>query len=359
MKVRLISYEDVHSWILGKFALKMQEYLIDMGVECDIDNKPDPSADINHHIIGYGFTGQPNGIDTFMITHIDDTKKLNFLKANLPKIGMGICMSKQMCEYLTQMGIDKTKLCYVVPAHDECAIIKKIKIGIASRVYPDGRKREVFFNRFAEDLNPNFFEFWFMGAGWDDQVDDLKRHGFTVVYYNDFVREEYYKFIQSLDYYLYTGEDEGQMGFVDAAAAGVPSIVTPQGYHLDAPEALKYAFWTYEDLLSIMKKLQSEKQMMINSVSDWTWKDYTIKHWEIWRHLMGEDVKSTYKDGLNSHLNLEDSELSYNNQFENDALKKLNETNRKHRIKLLIYRYKTWGAKKFLTVCLRKLKIIK
>ncbi len=310
MKVRIICKENVHSWILGKFALKMQSCLKELGVNCEIGTEPDETADINHNIIYYEYDGRSEGVNTMMITHIDEFGKLQMIRDSLKTSSMGICMSNQMMHWLGSMGVDKTKLSYVDPAHDGCALIKKYVIGIASRVYSDGRKREYFFERFAKDLDPRIFEFKFMGAGWEKQVEILKDNGFSVAYFNEFVRKEYYKFIQSLDYYLYTGTDEGQMGFVDAAAAGVPSIVTPQGYHLDAPEALTYPFWEYDDLVKILLDLQTKKLKLINSVETWTWMDYTKKHLEIWKYLLGESCDSKYKDGLNAHLDFVNDETA-------------------------------------------------
>lgn len=330
MKVNIICKEDVHSWILGKFALKMQECMRELGIECTISKFPDNNADVNHNIVYYEFDGIHRNIDTVMITHIDELEKFEFIKNNIESMSMGICMSNQMTHWLSRMRIDKTKLCYVDPAHDGCAMIKKYVVGIASRVYSDGRKREFFFNKFATDLDPRFFEFKFMGGGWEKQVQALKQKGFSVVYFDRFIREEYYKFIQSLDYYLYTGTDEGQMGFVDAAAAGVPSIVTPQGYHLDAPDALTYPFWTYEDLISILLKLQNDRKKLIDSVANWTWMDYTKKHIEIWEYLMDKKIDSNYHDGLNSYMDLQHEKILVDDAFVETELLKLKEMSALH-----------------------------
>lgn len=332
MKVRIICKEDVHSWILGKFALKMRECLNQLGVQCDIGIEADESADVNHNIIYYEYDGRSKGVNTMMITHIDEFSKLQMIRESIKSSTMGICMSNQMMHWLASMGVEKTKLSYVDPAHDECALIKRYVIGIASRVYPDGRKKEYFFDNFARDLDPTLFHFKFMGAGWDAQVTHLKSAGFEVTYFDHFDRKEYYKFIQSLDYYLYTGEDEGQMGFVDAAAAGVKTIVTPQGYHLDAEGALTYSFWTYEELLNIMLSLQKERRALIESVSEWTWMDYSKKHLELWKYLLGENVKGQYKDGLNAYLFFvsDDEAGVLNETFIKKEEERLNKTDKIH-----------------------------
>ena len=346
MKVRLVSSFKPQDWILGKFVKKLQDNLVAMGVECDYGENPDETADINHYIFYREYKPHKSKtINTVMVTHIDEVDKLNEVREGTTTSDMHICMSNQMMHWLAEMGVPSNKLAYVDPAHDQCALIKKYSIGIASRVYPDGRKREIFFNKLAKDLDPSYFVFKFMGAGWDNQVGALNKNGFETVYYNDFIREEYYKFIQSLDFYLYTGHDEGQMGFVDAAAAGVPSIVTPQGYHLDAPEALQYPFDSYEDLRDILLNLQEQKQKVIKSVSDWTWMDYTKKHMEIWQYLMGKEVHSTYKDGINSHLKLREESIVFDIEKSNAEVKKLKELSKRHRNHIRIRKF--MNIKKF------------
>lgn len=324
MKVNIVNYEK-DSWILEKFALKMQSELTKMGVECTVKDKIDENADINHHLIYNNYNCIPSTHDTLMITHIDDSYKLEKAIGGVKHSCMGICMSSQMMNWLAQMGADKTKLCYVVPAHDEVAKPKKYIIGLASRVYPDGRKNEKYLNKLAKDLNPDYFQFKIMGAGWEEQVKALKEAGFDVEYFDDFIREAYFPMIESLDYYLYMGHDEGQMGFVDAAAAGVPSIVTPQGYHLDAPKALTNPFDTYEELRDILLNLQNSRMAIINSVKDWTWRDYTIKHLEIWKNILGENISSSYLDGLNSNkiLRRSDAETKIEVDEELEKMRKL------------------------------------
>ena len=142
MRVRIISYEDVNAWILGKFARKLNEELIKLGVDSDIDNIPDPKADINHHII-YTYCKEDELVhnDVLMITHVDEISKINLLKRQLEKARIGICMSKATMNELLAVGIPKEKLCYVNPAHDNVMKPKRAKIGITSKVQPTGSKR--------------------------------------------------------------------------------------------------------------------------------------------------------------------------------------------------------------------------
>lgn len=316
MKVRIVCYEDVQAWILGKFALRMHDCLKQLGVESEIEKSPDNTADINHHLIYGGYDGKKHGIDTLMITHIDNIDKLNLVKKQMTIASAGICMSSETMQYLFEMGVDKNKLCYVNPAHDCVMSIRKIVIGIACRVQDDGRKRENFLGKLAKILDARIFKFRIMGDSWETQVNNLREKGFEVDYFDHFDYSEYVKFIPSLDYYLYMGMDEGQMGFIDALAAGIKTIVTAQGYHLDAPNAIVHPFKNYEELKSILLSLEQEKKMLINSVATWNWSDYTKKHVEIWSYLLDNHKnKSVFIDGLNTLLSFKYSSSKTDSKF--------------------------------------------
>jgi hypothetical protein len=301
MKIHIVCYEDVNSWIIGKFALRMNENLRKMNIDSNISDTPDPTADINHHLIYNSFIKKRTTLDTLMITHVDSTYKFNLLQDGMKIASAGICMSKETMNYLVKMGIDKTKICYINPAHDGNMPMRKIVIGIASRIYSDGRKNEFYLDKLSKKLNPTFFKIRIMGAGWELQVENLLRCNFEVDYIDHFNYQEYLKFIPSLDYYLYTGFDEGQIGFIDALSAGVKTIAAPQGYHLDATGGISYPFTNYTELENILLNLQNEKHCLTKSVALWNWYDYTLKHVEVWRYLLGEnEIKSKYIDGLNT-----------------------------------------------------------
>lgn len=309
MRVRIVSYEDVNAWILGKFARKLNEELIKLGVDSDISNVRDPEADFNHHIIYLGLDpASCSQKDTLMITHIDDYRKLNLLKKQLQAVSLGICMSFPLMNELIRGGISKEKLCYINPAHDGVIPVKPYVVGITSQVKPDGCKREHLLEELSKFISSQLFQFRIMGSGWERIVKILRGRGFLVEYQASFVYEEYVKLIPSLDYYLYMGQDEGSMGYIDALAAGVKTIVTPQGFHLDAAHGITYPFNTLNELIDVFDTLSKEKRVLIDSVAQWTWRDYAIKHLEVWNYVVNPEsspVSSGYKDGLNSLLNRE------------------------------------------------------
>jgi hypothetical protein len=318
MRVRIVCYEDIDKWILGKFARKLHENLSLLNIESDISNEPDNCADINHHIIYYDYKNLKTKVDTLMITHIDNISKFNRLKNQLEVASMGICMSRNTMEHLSNLGIPRDKICYVNPAHDGVIKPKKIIIGITCRVQEDGRKNENYLSKLTSELDENLFSFKIMGDCWEKQVQHLRDKKFEVTYFNKFCYDQYIKLIPTFDYYLYMGEDEGQMGFIDALAAGVKTIVTAQGYHLDAVKGITHPFTGYDELRNIFKKIEREKVELMNSVATWNWLDYTKKHVEIWNYLNmnletndGEIFSSNYFDGLNSIGSNLDNEKKY------------------------------------------------
>lgn len=302
MKVRIVCYEDVNGWILGKFALKLREELLLLSIDAEIACTPDPAADINHHIIYIDFDGKRTTRDTVMVTHIDADWKFRKLKQQTEQGAVGICMSSDTMEKLVSAGISKERLCYVNPAHDGIFAPQPLTIGITTRIYPDGRKREFLLTHLARRLDPGDFAFQIMGEGWEDVVEELTRRGFSVQYSALFDRDAYQRMIPALDYYLYLGCDEGSMGFVDALAAGVPTIATPQGFHVDAAGGLVHPFESEDDLYSVFTRIAAQRHLLTDSVARWTWQDYARKHADIWHYLLTGELPQEflYMDGVAS-----------------------------------------------------------
>ena len=60
--------------------------------------------------------------------------------------------------------------------------------------------------------------------------------------------------------YFFFGMDEGSMGFLDALAAGVQTIVTPQGFHLDAKGGITYSGETVSDFVEIFNEIGEKNE---------------------------------------------------------------------------------------------------
>lgn len=306
-KVRLVCASE--GWILRKFAIKMQEELGKRGIEADVGKCIDYTADINHHIAHHEYEPIRDCHDTLMITHIDSVNKLNLLKHQLQVARIGICMSRDTMHQLVSMGVPREKLCYINPAQDGIIKPRKYVLGITHRVHEDHRKRADALLDICEGISPDYFEFKIMGDGWDRIIEKVREKGFIVTYYPEFDYEIYVNLIPMLDYYLFWGFDEGSMGYLDALAAGVGTIVTPQGFHLDTRNGLTYSCRTIADFVDVLSRLEMEKRKIVDSVADWTWENYTAKHIEVWKYVLGieEDIyvnKHKYEDGIFSVLNI-------------------------------------------------------
>ena len=228
-----------------------------------------------------------------MITHVDapPAGELELLRAQMRTVDMGVCLSSFTMRYLIKRGIPKAKLCFINPAHDDNLNPRKIRIGIFSRIYWDGRKREQMLVELSHGISPNDFAFSIMGRGWNEIVSDLRKRGFQVNYIQEFSREHYQEMLESIDYYLYLGLDEGSMGFIDALACGVPTIVTNQGFHLDVPRGTNYLFSETKQLKRIFEQIAAPKKNRENSVKDWNWASYADKHIAMWEKVLARSPR--------------------------------------------------------------------
>ena len=69
----------------------------------------------------------------------------------------------------------------------------------------------------------------------------------------------YKKYEEGINY-LFWGFDEGSMGFLDALSAGVETIVTPQGYHLDIPNGITYPCRIISDFEHVLIDIQNKRK---------------------------------------------------------------------------------------------------
>lgn len=290
MKVCLVSYEDPNAWILGKLVLSLSDELAGMGISVEVRRQGDPAADINHHFIYRGYDGVGRGIDTLMITHVDTADKVELLRNQLTVARMGVCLSSDTLAKLTALGLPRSRLCYAnYPSPQAGKIVRrKVQIGVTSRCHASGCKREYLLGELAQRIAADDFEFHFMGAGWDVVMKELRNRGVDVRYHGDFESEAYRRLFSQLDYYLYPGQDEGSTGLLDALEAGVPTIATPQGFHLDLPNGVTHAFHDLDELVSVFQKLSEDRQQLRRSAGGVNWSSYAHRHLALWRHLLNE-----------------------------------------------------------------------
>jgi hypothetical protein len=197
-------------------------------------------------------------------------------------------MSRMTVEQLVEGGIPRNKLCYVTIAHDGVIQPRRVVLGITARLRPDGAKREDILIDAIKTLRMDAFHFDIIGSGWERVIPLLEASGATVRYHpgTTDVLADYRVIVERVprfDYYLYFGFDEGSMGTLDALAAGVPTIITPQGFHLDIPHAITHSFTRADELAAILGRIIDDRNARIRSVSQLTWNEYARKHAAIWR----------------------------------------------------------------------------
>ncbi|MDF3079022.1 MAG: hypothetical protein K0S09_2911 [Sphingobacteriaceae bacterium] len=292
MKIHIVLYPELNPWILTKIATKLMENIQALGHEATIGHGVDRSADINHHITYLQYKPLQGGVHSIMITHIDNSVKLQKVKTDLHSAGVGICMSKNTLSELVKLGVPRLKLQYAHMAKDGNAVSRKICIGFTTRIYADGRKREDYFTRILKIISPADFKFEIMGFGWGPTIEKMRAAGFEVRYFEEFAYDDYMNLMSRLDYYVYLGADEGSAGFIDALAAGVKTIVQPQGFHLDAPNGITHSFETFDQLKGIFLQIAAERNRLVSAVSEWTWENYAKKHIAIWDSCLNNNLGS-------------------------------------------------------------------
>jgi hypothetical protein len=180
---------------------------------------------------------------------------------------------------------------------------------LTTRVYEDHCKREDILVKVAQKIRLDDFVFDISGSGWESVTPILEKSGALVRYdpgSNDY-QADYQRLLMKIpnfDYYLYMGLDEGSMGFLDALAAGVPTIVTPQGFHLDIPGGIQYPFWDENQLAEVFRKIVATRNQRMELVSGLTWNEYARQHVMLWKAIISGE-KTNYQDLLTSPRNPE------------------------------------------------------
>lgn len=292
MRITILLNHNNRSWIIEKMAERLARELVLLGCEATVSGSIDPSSDLVHHM-SWAFANSPTTQpSTMMITHLDDHLKFMQIKTTLEtNVAVGICMSNDTRQQLILRGSPASQLVAIGPAHDGAMSPRRIVIGLTTRLYPDGRKGEHLLVGLASTFDLSAFEFRIFGKGWDHVIPILERAGAAVVYAgesDDFQAD--YRAIQRavplFDYYLYLGMDEGSLGTLDALMAGVKTIVTPQGFHLDLPHGITHAVTSIEDLKQVFTEIARPMQQRRDGVSGLTWAHYARQHLLLWQTLL-------------------------------------------------------------------------
>ncbi|MBI5481614.1 MAG: glycosyltransferase [Deltaproteobacteria bacterium] len=289
--VRLVLHPALRNGIIEKLAARLAENLPAWGFAADLAEQPSRTAAVNHWLLYYYGPDARVGPATMLVTHIDRPHKLRLLQKRIPFVDVAVCVSRMTLQQLLDFNVPGSKLTYVTPGCDLRPRPRRTVIALSSRVYPDSRKREHLLVRLAHAMRLDLFEFVIVGPGWATIVRELRRAGALVSYHagGDDFEADYDAALDGLsraDYYLYLGLDEGAMGVLDALAAGVATIVTPQGYHLDLPHGITHSFVRFRELLAVFEQLAAVRRQRIDSVRGLTWHEYARQHATLWRAVL-------------------------------------------------------------------------
>lgn len=287
-KVNLVDYEG-GGWILSRIAGNLLDSLLRLGIPAEVSKTPLQDAPIVHHIIYLSARTQPRAIlETSMVTHVDKPWKMDLIRKQASLKILPIAMSTESSRIVGQ-GLNPSitgNIPYAVMPPLVETSISKYTVGVFSRTYRDGRKREFELLAFASRFSPEMIKFRIVGSGWATIVQKLRKSGFEVGWSEGFETSDYIAELDSVDCALYFGWDEGAVGCIDALARGKRVIAPPVGYHLDyASPLLSFAYNGLEASERISSEVE-ERSSMISSMSTRTWDNYAEAHIDIWRYLV-------------------------------------------------------------------------
>jgi len=291
-RAHLVLTEDNRSWIIEKMATRIAEHAPDFGFAISVGETERVDVDINHWM-SYAFANVPHNTPaTMLVTHLDDPYKIGLVKHELVSgVDVGIALSSHTCDMLADAGVREESLAFIVPGHDSAATPRRVVIGLTTRLYPDGRKRESMLTSLARAMRLDRFRFEIFGQGWENVIPELEAAGAEVSYWpgTDDFRADYVEMmarVPTFDYYLYLGRDEGSLGTLDALAAGVRTIVTPQGFHVDLPGGITHSVWSQQDLEAVFRGIVEDVERRTASVAGLSWTAYAIAHTIIWHAIL-------------------------------------------------------------------------
>ena len=280
-QILIVLAKENENWIISKIVNRISQEFRQMGHVVDISSKHQDGYDFVFwslfRQVPIDYVPQSVASDFFLITHVDDSKKLHLCK-QLIKNGLNpICMSKDSAQKISNLlGLNHTIPSVNIGSDLAPDSVPKMKIIMSSIVYPDGRKNESWLADGLPSAVIENVEFHFLGRGWEQVVQQIQSRGGEAIFEkNDNLARETYEAslerFRSADLLIYTGFDEGSLSVLDAHLLGKDLLVSSQGFHLDLGLSEKNLF---SSRIEFYHKLESKVRNFLNvnkAKANFTW----------------------------------------------------------------------------------------
>jgi hypothetical protein len=258
------------------------------GIEVHLSEFPIEGFDVVHHFIYTMATKTDAAVTTTMITHVDSPQKIRKVSRLIESGVVGICMSMHTKTFVeSQLEPSANGRLFMVPPVPMIEAVKRrIRLAYVSNSYPDGRKRESLLIDAMKNLKSDWIHIDLMGSGLEGLADELEKCGIHVDLKIGFDNGQYQSILETADYFVYLGLDEGAISILDACASGVEVITTDQGFHRSLAGHRTHFVDSAEQLHLFLIQLIDERNLQSKSARLDEWPGYAERHLRIWEQLV-------------------------------------------------------------------------
>ena len=282
---KAVGISGIVSRIAGELYTALKGY---EGIEVHLSEFPIEGYDVVHHFIYTMATKTDAAVTTTMITHVDSPQKIKKVGRLIESGVVGICMSLHTQNFVESFLEPSTneRLFMVPPVPMIEKVKRRIRLAYVSNSYSDGRKRERLLVDAIKSLETQWVRIDLMGAGLQVVADELEKVGVQVDLTVGFENSQYQRILETADYFLYLGLDEGAISILDACAAGVEVITTDQGFHRKLVGNRTHFIDSEEELHLFLKQKIHERKSQSKSARLDEWPGYAERHLRIWEQLI-------------------------------------------------------------------------
>ncbi len=293
--IQLIADPGKAGWVFGKIARRVKEELETKGLNVQILGKPEGNSDVvfwlyfrTPGILKSEVGNYSTLLKSTYVTHIDNSAKLSQIK-KLKRAGIDmVFLSPSHSDEISGMLSLPNPFTSVLLGTDLVQQERKMRIGLFSNRYADGRKNEKWLVSLSREIDLKDCEFVFIGTGWGDIGIILEEAGSHVEIYDDVQHpypsySEFPLFYRSLDLYLNLGFDEGAMGAIDAYVLGTKLLISKQGYHEDFVLDDSSYFLDYREFKGKFVDILGTHRLHQQQIKKWSWSNCAeslLEHWE-------------------------------------------------------------------------------